>query len=92
MRAPHGPELGREHRTAVRKTTFTVAIPGGLPPGAPIDVAFTFAIVTHGTFWFGYDVDAATGTAPDSHSAGQSVQISPHATRRAKPGDSGRIR
>ncbi len=39
-------------------STFTVPLPGGLAPGASINVAFTFAADTSGTFWFGYDVDA----------------------------------
>ena len=45
-------------------STLIVPLPGGgLAPNATISVAFTFAVDTHGTFWFGYDVDALTGAA-----------------------------
>ena len=40
-------------------TTLAVPLPvGGLPPGATVAVAFTFAADTPGSFWFGYDVEA----------------------------------
>ena len=43
-------------------STFAVPLPGGgLLAGASVDVSFTFAVDTRGTFWFGYDVDALAG-------------------------------
>ena len=41
-------------------STYPVPLPpGGLAPGGSVAVAFTFAVDTGGTFWFGYDVDAS---------------------------------
>ena len=40
-------------------STLTVPLGGGLAPGATVDIAFTFAVDSGGTFWFGYDVDAS---------------------------------
>ncbi len=74
-------------------STLTLPLPnGGLAPGATIDVAFTFAIDTRGTFWFGYDVDASTVATGNARHASQAAHVSPHATGNIKPGDSGRIR
>ncbi len=56
-------------------STFTVPLPGGgLAPGASINVAFTFVVETHGTFWFGYDVDATTtAVAPGARHANRAA-------------------
>ncbi len=73
-------------------STLTLPLPdGGLAPGATINVAFTFAIDTRGTFWFGYDIDAITGATGNARHASQAAHVSPHATGNIKPGDSGRI-
>jgi hypothetical protein len=45
-------------------TTLTVSLPGGLAAGATVSVSFTFAVDGHGSYWFSYDVDALTGSAP----------------------------
>ena len=65
-------------------STFPVPLPtGGLAAGASVDVAFTFAVDAGGAFWFGYDVDALTGT-PTARSAALSVR-----TATGTPGDVG---
>ncbi len=68
-------------------STFTVTLPGGgLAPGASINVAFTFAIETHGTFWFGYDVDATTtAVAPGARPANRAAA---HSAGRTDAGQS----
>ena len=46
-------------------TTLTVPLPGGsLVPGASVSIAFSFAVDGHGSYWFGYDVDASTAVGP----------------------------
>jgi len=47
-------------------TTLTVPLPsGGLTTGATVSIAFTFSVLSHGTYWFGYDVDALSGSTSD---------------------------
>ena len=36
------------------------ARPAGLAPGASVSIALSFAVDGHGTYWFGYDVDATS--------------------------------
>ena len=49
-------------------TTLTIPLtdlPGGiLASGASVSVAFSFAVDGHGSYWFGYDVDALTAAGP----------------------------
>ena len=49
-------------------TTLTIPLtdlPGGiLASGASVSVAFSFAVDGHGSYWFGYDVDALTAVGP----------------------------
>ncbi len=74
-------------------STLTLPLPGGgLANGAAINVAFTMNIDTHGTFWFGYDVDATTGNAAAARSASRPAGVSPRVTRVLRPIDSGRVR
>jgi uncharacterized repeat protein (TIGR01451 family) len=48
-------------------TTLTVPLPnGGLTTGATVSVAFTFSVLSHGTYWFGYDFDALSGSTSDT--------------------------
>jgi hypothetical protein len=45
-------------------TTLTVPLPGGtLAAGASVSVAFSFAVDSGGTYWFGYNVDGLSGVA-----------------------------
>jgi uncharacterized repeat protein (TIGR01451 family) len=44
-------------------STLSIPLSGGLAADASVNVAFTFAVDTGGTFWFGYDVDALGGAA-----------------------------
>jgi uncharacterized repeat protein (TIGR01451 family) len=54
-------------------TTLTVPLPnGGLTNGATVSIAFTFSAITHGIYWFAYDVDALSGsTSETTQSPGQ---------------------
>ena len=74
---------------------------GGLDPGASVSVAFTFQYDTRGTFWFGYDADATTVTAPQARRAAArntSTQtdgcssLRRTTTRNSSPTDAGRLR
>jgi hypothetical protein len=48
-------------------TTLIVPLPNGdLKTGATVSIAFTFSVITHGIYWFGYDVDALSGSTSDT--------------------------
>ena len=77
-------------------STMTVTLPqGGLAPGASLDVAFTFAVDTRGTFWMGYDIDALdTSVAPLSARSAETEHVRPFAGSRrlrAKALSTGRL-
>jgi hypothetical protein len=74
-------------------STFTVPLPSdGLAPGASVNVAFTFAVDTGGTFWFGYDIDATTGAVPNArHSMRTAAARRTTVGRVDAPSDAGRL-
>ena len=45
-------------------TTLTIPLPSGLAKGASVSIALSFAVDGHGSYWFGYDVDASTAAGP----------------------------